>query len=170
MSSCYLIVFLMKVESSLTLDQVRDHLLINMIIYRQLVGKLIYLACGTRPDIAFVIRQHSRYNSDPRAVHIRIPKQTLQYLKRTSFIGIISRKDPASHQDNQTYNSLGLVSYTNNNYTGDIDDRKSITEYCFFFAKAITTWFNKRLQTMLTSISEVKYVAMSHGVREKVWV
>ena len=57
MSLCHLIVLPMKAGSSLTLDQAGDHLLIDLIAYQCLIGKLKYLACGTRLDIAFVIGQ-----------------------------------------------------------------------------------------------------------------
>ena len=72
-----------------------------MIVYQQLVGKLIYLACETRPNIAFVIKQLSRYNSDPQVSHICIIEQTLWYLKEISSIKIIWGRDPTSHQDDQ---------------------------------------------------------------------
>lgn len=38
--------------------------------FQQLIEKLIYLACGTRPDIAFTVRQFSRQNADPRKGHL----------------------------------------------------------------------------------------------------
>lgn len=34
--------------------------------YQRLIGKLMYLACGTRPDIAFVVGHLSKQNADPR--------------------------------------------------------------------------------------------------------
>lgn len=65
MSSNYLTVFPIKASSSLTLDQARDYLLTNMVVYQYLIIKLIYKTCRTKPDIAFMIRQLSRHNSDP---------------------------------------------------------------------------------------------------------
>ena len=67
----------MKAGSSLTLDQAGDHPLTNLIAYQCLIGKLMYLACGIRPDRAFVVGQLSRHNSDPRIDDIRIAEQTL---------------------------------------------------------------------------------------------
>ena len=64
MSLCNLTILTMKVGLSLILNQVENHLQTNIIVYQQLVGKLIYLACGIRSDIAFVVGQLSRYNSD----------------------------------------------------------------------------------------------------------
>ena len=77
MSLCHLIVFPIKAGSFFTLDQAEDHLPTDLIAYQRLIGKLMYLACGTRSDIAFVVGQLSRHNSDPRIGHICITKQIL---------------------------------------------------------------------------------------------
>ena len=76
-SSCHPTMLLIKAGSSLILDQAGDYLPTKMVVYQQLVEKLIYLACGMRPDIAFVVRQLSRHNSNPQVSHIYIAKQTL---------------------------------------------------------------------------------------------
>ena len=54
-------------------------------------------------------------------------------------MGIVWARDPARHQDHQTYSSSGLVGYADSSYKGDVDNQKSITGYCFFFVEAITT-------------------------------
>ena len=131
----------------------------------------MYLTCGTRPDIAFVVGQLSCHNSDPRIDHICIAKQILQYLKRTSTLGIVWGRNPIEHQDEKgKYESYEAVSYADSSYIGDIDDQNSITGYYFFFGGAITTLYSKKQQTVLDSTSEAKYVAMSHKARERVWI
>lgn len=67
MSLCHPSIFPMKTGSTLLLDQAKDYIQANLIIYQQLIGKLIYLTFVTRPNIAFVVYQLSRYNSDPQA-------------------------------------------------------------------------------------------------------
>lgn len=66
------------------------------------------------------------------------------------------------------YGSFRIIGYVDDNYVGDIDNWKSITGYYFFFGKAITTWCKKWQQSVSTSTSKAKYVAMSHGARERV--
>ena len=68
------------------------------------------------------------------------------------------------------YGIFGVVGYANSSYAGDLDDKKSISRYCFFLGGDIITWCNKRQRTVSTSTSEAEYVAMSHGVREDVWI
>ncbi len=57
-------------------------------IYQRLVGKLMYLLCGTRPDIAYVVGQLSRHNADPRKDHHQVAKRVVKYLKGTMEIGL----------------------------------------------------------------------------------
>ena len=68
------------------------------------------------------------------------------------------------------YEELGMVGYADSSYGGDLENKKSITGYCFFFGGAIVTWCSKQQRTVSTSTSEVKYVAVSQGAREGVWI
>lgn len=81
MSSCHPTVFLIKAGSSLIIDQVRDNVEIDMIAYQCLIGKLLYLTYGTRPDIVFVMGQLNCYNSDPRVSHIYITNKLFNISK-----------------------------------------------------------------------------------------
>ena len=171
MSLSHLIVLSIKAGSFFTLDQAKDHLPTDLIAYQRLIGKLIYLACETRPDIAFVVGQLSRHNSDPRIDHICIAKQTLRYLKGTSTLSIVLGINPAKHQDEESkYESCRAVGYVNSSYVGDIDNQKSITRHCFLFRGVIITWYNKRQQTVLILMFETNYMAISHKTKEEVWI
>lgn len=59
MSLYHLTVLPMKVDSILTLDQFRDFLPTNIIVYQSLIKILISLGYETRPDIGFVVGQFS---------------------------------------------------------------------------------------------------------------
>ena len=37
--------------------------------YREVIGCLLWLSMGTRPDITFAVRQCARYSSDPKPEH-----------------------------------------------------------------------------------------------------
>ena len=65
---------------------------------------------------------------------------------------------------------LGVVNYANISYVRDFEDNKSISGYCFFLKGAITIWSSKQQQTILTSTSKTKYVAVSYTIREVVWI
>ena len=72
MSLCHLTIFSMKTSSFLTLNQLENLFLIELIAYQCLIKKLIYLAYRTRPDIAFIMGQLSCHNFDLQIDHIYI--------------------------------------------------------------------------------------------------
>ncbi|OWZ08421.1 Gag-pol Polyprotein [Phytophthora megakarya] len=55
--------------------------------YRGLVGSLMYLVSGTRPDIANTVRDLSKYLSCYNKTHFRAAQRVLKYLKGTSKSG-----------------------------------------------------------------------------------
>lgn len=150
------------------MDQEGDDAIADLASYQRLVDKLMYLPCGTRLDIAFVVGQLSRHTSDPRAGHLRIAKRVLRYLKGIITLGITWGGDPAGHQDK--YPPRGIVGYADSNYAGDPEDRKSVAGHCFFIGRLVTTWRSKRQRTVSTSTSEAEYVAMSQGAKEGIWI
>ena len=140
---CYTTVLPVKAGSTLFLDQAEDHQQVDLTEYWRLVDKLIYLSYGTRPDIAFVIGQLNCHNSDLQAEHLRIAKQVLQYLKKTITLGIKWDRDLAGHQLGGKYGKFGVVGYVDSSYNGELDNRKLITWYYFFFREGIVIWYSK---------------------------
>ena len=56
--------------------------------YRSLVGSLLYVANGTRPDIAYSVCQLSRHLDKPSGEHWNAAIRVLRYLKSTISKGI----------------------------------------------------------------------------------
>lgn len=56
---------------------------VNNFPYQQLIGALLYLVQGTRPDIAFSVTNLSRFNSCFGRAHWEAAKRILRYLKGT---------------------------------------------------------------------------------------
>ena len=85
--------------------------------YRSCVGKLLYLVCSTRPDIAQAVRQLSAHVSDPGPTHWTAAKRVLRYLKGTRDMGITYRQDA----------NREVFLYSDSDHGSSCDDRKSIT-------------------------------------------
>lgn len=79
----------MKAESIIEMNNANNYKKTDIEAYQRLIGKLMYLSCGTRPDISFVIGQLGRRNADPRVGHLKAAKQVIRYLKGTMHLGII---------------------------------------------------------------------------------
>ncbi|KAJ0445113.1 putative RNA-directed DNA polymerase [Helianthus annuus] len=60
------------------------------IMYRQIVGSLIYLTLG--PDISFIVGVLSRYMQQPRKPHLDALRRVLRYVKATLGYGIVFKR------------------------------------------------------------------------------
>lgn len=114
---------------------------------QQLIGKSIYLLCGTRPNIAFAIGQLSKYNSDPRIDHMKVAKKVVCHIKSTIHLGLVYRgqsKDKGETKTSIALSLFGLIGYENSSYAGDPENRKSVMGYCYFINGAIVSWCSKK--------------------------
>jgi len=57
-----------------------------------------------------------------------------------------------------------LISYTDSDWAGDVDERKSTTGYVFFLDNTVFSWSLKKQAIVTLSTCEAKYVAASSGV------
>ena len=60
---------LIKANSAINMPKVKNYEEKNLHKNQRLIGKMIYLACGTRSDITFVVGQLSKHNVDPQLSH-----------------------------------------------------------------------------------------------------
>eukprot|EP00253_Pinus_taeda_P027844 PITA_27844 len=111
--------------------------LVNETLFRQLVGSLIYLT-ATRPDISFAVSYISRFMSAPKADHWIAAKRVLRYVHGTSDYGLLYTRsfDPI------------LSGYTDSDWAGSVDDRKSIAGYVFSLGSGAVTWTSKKQQAV----------------------
>lgn len=101
--------------------------------YRQIVGSLMYLT-STRPDMMFVVNLISRYMENPTELHLQVAKRVLIYLIGTTEFGIFYRKEGNSE----------LLAYTDSDYAGDLDDRKSTSGYVFLLSSGAVSWSSRK--------------------------
>lgn len=86
-------------------------------------------------------------------------------MKKLITLVIVQENNLAGHWKKK-YRLLEVVGYVNKNYAGDLNNKKSIMGYCFFFRKAIITWSRKQQQTVLTSVSKVKYMVINNRAKK----
>lgn len=60
--------------------------------YRELIGSLLYLAVATRPDIAYIVSELSRYVSNPGIGHWTAALNVLKYPRETPNLGVTFRR------------------------------------------------------------------------------
>ncbi len=77
LTECNANVIPMKAGSTIEMLKPENYEEADLRMYQRLIDKLIYLACGTRPDIAFVVSQFSRHNADPKKGHLQAAKKVV---------------------------------------------------------------------------------------------
>eukprot|EP00253_Pinus_taeda_P030298 PITA_30298 len=102
---------------------------VDATLYRQLVEKLLYLT-HTRPDLSFAVGLVARFMQNPRESHWKAAKRILRYVRGTVQFGIHYSAKAAPL----------LVGFTDSDWAGDPDDRKSTAGYVFTLGSGPITW------------------------------
>jgi hypothetical protein len=127
--------------------------------YSQLIGSLMHLSVCTRPDIAQAVGALARYMAQPTAAHWQAGKGVLRYLSGTASYGIIFGGTRS-----------GLEAYTDADYAGDIDTRRSTTGYVFILNGGAISWSSRLQQTVAASTTEAEYMAAASATKEGLWL
>ena len=126
--------------------------------YQELLGALLYLANGTRPDITFAVGRLSCYAAAPTAEHLAAAKTVLRYIKGTTHLGL-------------KYAAPGeLVGYSEADFAADVDSRRSTTGYASIYNGAAISWVSKIQPTVAASTTEAEYVAGAMAAKEAIWL
>ncbi|KAH9291933.1 hypothetical protein KI387_042879, partial [Taxus chinensis] len=146
-------------EVGLKLSAHDDSPPVDETLYRQLVGSLIYLTT-TRPDLCFAVSYLSRFLSKPKLIHWGAAKRVLRYVKGTLDFGILY----------QRVADFTLIGYTDSDWGGSVDTRRSTTGYIFSLGSGVISWQSKLQPTVAISSTEAEYKAVVSAGCEAVWL
>ncbi|KAK8938749.1 hypothetical protein KSP39_PZI011662 [Platanthera zijinensis] len=121
--------------------------------YQRLVGKLIYLS-HTRPDITYAVGILSRYLHSSRIRHQEAVYRLLRYLKKALGRDLLFCRN----------NNLEIEIFTDADWAGFQDDRKSTTGYCSFVGGNLVMWRSKKQNVVARSSANAEYRAMTQGL------
>ena len=134
--------------------------LMDKSVYQEAVGSLMYLMICSRPDIAYSVDQVAQFCQNPRKVHFIAVQRILAYLKGTSKHGIAYEA---------TNNSLIQISYSDSDYAGDSETRRSTSGFLFTYNGGPITWGSRRQSCVSVSTMEAEYVAMCESAKDVAW-
>ncbi|GJS69019.1 hypothetical protein Tco_0701860 [Tanacetum coccineum] len=117
-------------------------------LYISMIGSLMYLT-ASRPDIMFAVCACARFQVSPKTSHLLAVKRIFRYLKGKPSLGLWYSKD----------SPLELVAYTDSDYAGATQDRKSTTRGCQFLGNRLISWQCKKQTVVATSTTKAEYVA-----------
>ncbi|XP_074336687.1 secreted RxLR effector protein 161-like [Apium graveolens] len=98
--------------------------------YVSAVGSLMYAMVCTIPDFVQSVNVVSRFMGDPGKEHWQVVKRVLRYLKGTSDVALIYGGDI----------ECLVIGFSNSDYAGDVDRRRSMTDYAFTLGGSIVIW------------------------------
>ncbi|XP_019435861.1 PREDICTED: uncharacterized protein LOC109342305 [Lupinus angustifolius] len=131
----------------------------NPSLYRSLAGALQYLTF-TRPDISYAVQQVCLHMHNPSTTHMLALKRILRYVQGTIHFGLHLSPSPITK----------LVSYTDADWGGCPDTRRSTSGYCVFLGNNLISWSSKRQCTLSRSSAEAEYRGVANVVSESCWI
>ncbi|KAK2452968.1 putative mitochondrial protein [Trifolium repens] len=129
--------------------------------YKQMMGCLMYLL-ASRPDLAFSVCLVARYMDRPTEIHVAAVKRIMRYLKGTLSYGMLYKAD-----DNK---NLCLIGWSDSDYAGDLDDRKSTTGYLYMLGSGAISWSSKKQPIVTLSTTEAEFVAAASCACQGIWL
>ena len=129
-------------------------------LYQSAVGSLLYLSIATRPDITYAVSNVAKFCAKPTKEHWVAVKRIFRYLKGTQQYGLLYSKSDSSN----------CVGFSDADWGGDLDDRKSTSGYLFQVGGTAISWRSKKQTCVALSTAEAEYIALASAVQESLWL
>lgn len=125
--------------------------------YQNLIGSLMYLAIGTRPDISHAVSYLSQYNSCYKHEHWLAAKRVVRYLKETKSLSLRFRKT------NKPLEGMADADWASSEH-----DRRSYTGYCFKYGGSVISWESRKQKTVALSTAEAEFMSLTEAAKEAI--
>ena len=119
-------------------------------LFRSLAGALQYLTI-TRPDLSFSVNSICQFIHAPTEDHFHALKRILRYVKGTAHHGLQLHKQ----------STRDLLGYSDADWAGCPDTRRSTTGYAIFFGANLISWSSKKQSTVSRSSAEAEYRSLA---------
>ena len=136
-----------------------DKSVIEVELFQQMIGSLLYLALRTRLDILAPVLILARFQNAPTRYCHRAAKRVLRYLRGSCDVGITYRTG-----------SLRIQAFVDADYAGDEVDRKSMSGYLVNLGSDTCIWGSKKQASVALSTCESEYFTMNFSSKEIIWL
>ncbi|CAD6959509.1 unnamed protein product, partial [Tilletia caries] len=130
-------------------------------LYHTIVGMLLWVGIATRGDVAFAAGYLGRHSAAPTYEHWDMALRVVRYLDTTHDVGLYFAKNTVAKH---------LEGWSDADYAGDRDTRRSTTGYAFKVFGALVSWGARRQDIVATSTVHAEYVAMAESARENAYL
>jgi len=128
--------------------------------FQMVIGSLLYLMLGTRPNIAFAVMHLSCHATNPSQDHLNKVLYICRYLIGTSTYSLV-------------YNggsSAGLIACMDSDWGSDPTSHLSQTGFYLKLADGLISWTSHVQKTIAYSSTEAEYMALSDCARQVTWI
>ena len=132
---------------------------VNPTLYKSIIGSLLYLTTS-RPNITFSIGVCARYQVVPKESHLTAVKRIIRYVNETPDYGLWYSKD----------SNDCLAGYSDVDWAGSVDDRKSTSGGCFYLKNNLVSWMSKKQNFVSLSTAEAEYIAVGSCCTQLLWM
>ena len=132
---------------------------IEVELYQQMIGSLLYLAFRTHLDILAPVLILARFQNAPTRYCHRTAKRVLRYPRGSCDVCI-------------TYSTgnMRIQAFVDSDYAGGVVDRKSMSGYLIKLGNATCIWGSKKQASVALSTCEPEYFAMVLASKEVMWL
>ena len=129
--------------------------------YHELIGKLLYLAIATCPDIAYVVGVLCRFVENPGPPHWHTTKQVLRYLRGTTNMKLVYSHSPAPDL---------FTTYLDADLSGNPDNSHSTGGFAVCIGGGAIQWGSRLQPHVSLSSTESEYTTASKVGCEVMWM
>ncbi|EEB89242.1 hypothetical protein MPER_12682 [Moniliophthora perniciosa FA553] len=128
--------------------------------FQSVIGSILFLMLGTRPDIAYATIKLSQFAANPSSEHLQKALYIIRYLNKTRDYRLVY--DGMSDK--------GLICFADSDWASDDTDRKSHSGYVIKLASAPVCWVSHKQKTVALSSTEAEYMSLSDASRPLCWI
>ncbi|OWY99843.1 Integrase, catalytic core protein [Phytophthora megakarya] len=158
-----------SIKLSLTMcpqtDVERDEM--KAIPYREAVGSFMYTMMGTRPDLAYFLREVRQYLTNSRKQHWNAVKRGLRYPNGTRNLGITlgGRRNVEQYREKEN-----ITVFSDPDYAKCPDNDRPVRGYITYMCGNPISWQSRKHHTVVLSTTEPEYIALGHCTQEVIFL
>ena len=146
--------------------------------YRELIGTLLWVANGTRPDIAYAVGTLAKFTNNPGEIHWKARLRVLGYLSQSVDFCIKYQRNEDLDNGVEAHGFIrGILPrttdfkcYVDASFASDEDTRRSTTGYVFKISGGPVSWQSRMQTSVALSSMESEYMAASAAAQEAIWL
>ena len=132
--------------------------------FRSGVGSLNYVVKHSRPDLANAVRELAKVMDGATAHHMKLMERVIKFVFDTKDQEM--KLGPRVRDDGK----WTIVGYSDSDYGGDKDTRRSVTGFVVFVNGAPISWRSRAQRSVTLSSTEGEYVAASETAAEMMFI